>query len=455
MSVQDTLTKQILGQGLTSKWTGEGLGSAEANAADMARMLAEAGITDIKQFGIIPIYDRLETQYIYDGKPATPVGNGMVEAMVLGPYGYSYETIPMERATKVYATPEDISNGSSIVDTSKVKFVNGNPVLDRGQTGYGNKVTGQTITSTYNKQGGNVFGGTREGAGTTGYQVEFTPDGTPVFYTSYSSNNNAKDFLPLLAIAGLAFGAPLLGEAFGGGLSALDAGMGVYGSGAGASLLGAAEGLSALDAGMGVYGGTGNIGLSALDAGMGVYGNTELGNALAKEVASGAITAEQATSAANAAAKAAASGGAFPLSVSDALRLAGIAATVAGGAKAISGAGGSSGTGGFDIVPVPSDWKSPPPTSVAEFTPLAPIDFGNKQMLQGTQWGKLLSPTYNQAAPMPNPAVSTNPSNMSFDQLMGVLGNTQASIPTQNVSINDVIAGIQSQYGQAPQGSMG
>jgi hypothetical protein len=102
----------------------------------------------------------------------------------------------------------------------------------------------------------------------------------------------------------------------------------------------------------------------------------------------------------------------------------------------------------------PSEWTSPiKPTGVAEFTPLAPIDFGNKEMLRGTQWEQLLSPDYGKAPAMPS--MPTNPSNMSFDQLMGVLGNTRTSIPTQSVSINDVIAGIQSQYGQTPTGSMG
>tara|TARA_R110000822_G_scaffold43993_2_gene118357 strand:- start:135 stop:2729 length:2595 start_codon:yes stop_codon:yes gene_type:complete len=44
---------QILAQGTTDKWTGQGFGSAEANATDMAKMLASAGITDINQFGEI------------------------------------------------------------------------------------------------------------------------------------------------------------------------------------------------------------------------------------------------------------------------------------------------------------------------------------------------------------------------------------------------------------------
>jgi len=131
---------------------------------------------------------------------------------------------------------------------------------------------------------------------------------------------------------------------------------------------------------------------------------------------------------------------------SDVLRLAALAA---GGAGAASLAADTFG-GKFDIVPIPADWASPPPTSVAEFTPLPPIDFGNPQMLQGTQWEKLLNPTYNQPVPMANPAVSTNPSNMSFEELTRILGGSKTSVPTQNLTINDVIAGIQSQYGQAP-----
>ena len=47
----DPLTQQILGQNLTSKWTGQGYGSPEANARDIAKLLNTAGITDIKQFG--------------------------------------------------------------------------------------------------------------------------------------------------------------------------------------------------------------------------------------------------------------------------------------------------------------------------------------------------------------------------------------------------------------------
>ena len=52
-SIAAKLTQQILGQGTTDKWTGEGKGSPQANAADMASILAGIGITDVSQFGQI------------------------------------------------------------------------------------------------------------------------------------------------------------------------------------------------------------------------------------------------------------------------------------------------------------------------------------------------------------------------------------------------------------------
>lgn len=50
-TVADKLAQQIIGQGTTSKWQGEGFGSAEANAKNMAEQLAASGITDISQVG--------------------------------------------------------------------------------------------------------------------------------------------------------------------------------------------------------------------------------------------------------------------------------------------------------------------------------------------------------------------------------------------------------------------
>ena len=61
MSAQDDLIKQILASSDKSKWTGQGYGSAEKNAADMARIMAGIGITDVKQFGKVPTYEKAIT----------------------------------------------------------------------------------------------------------------------------------------------------------------------------------------------------------------------------------------------------------------------------------------------------------------------------------------------------------------------------------------------------------
>jgi hypothetical protein len=133
------LTKQILGQGLTGKWTGQGRGSAEANARDMAKIMAEIGITDIKQFGKI--------------------------------------TRPVES----YVGTDD----------------SGNPIYEtRNEETFGNKLTGQVVPNTYSeRQKGDFFGGTFEGKGNTGYGVKFDSQGNPIFYTQGASSNDLANLM--------------------------------------------------------------------------------------------------------------------------------------------------------------------------------------------------------------------------------------------------------------------
>jgi hypothetical protein len=156
---QTYLTQQILGQGTADKWTGEGKGSAQANAADMAKILAGIGITDINQFGQI-------TKQV--------------------PVTYTDE------------------NGTSY-DTGQTQTV----------TTYGNKVTGQEVPNTYSeRQTGNAFGGTFAGKGNTGYRVEMAPNGTPIFYTTGASSSDADQWMPIVQLALAATGAGgLLGNA--------------------------------------------------------------------------------------------------------------------------------------------------------------------------------------------------------------------------------------------------
>jgi len=107
---------------------------------------------------------------------------------------------------------------------------------------------------------------------------------------------------------------------------------------------------------------------------------------------------------------------------------------------------------GFDVVPIPESFVNPPATKVAPFTPLTPIDFGNRNLLMGTQWEKFLDPNYGQ---VPEPIQYSQPSSLSYNDLMGILGSKQGMPAKSSLSINDIISGIQNQYGQAPTGAMG
>ena len=106
----------------------------------------------------------------------------------------------------------------------------------------------------------------------------------------------------------------------------------------------------------------------------------------------------------------------------------------------------------YPIIPIPTDWTSPPPTGVAPFTPLTPIDFGNRNLLMGTQWERLLDPNYGK---VPEPVVYSQPSNLSYNDLIAILGSKQGMPSANTLSINDIISGIQNQYGQARTGTMG
>jgi hypothetical protein len=136
----------------------------------------------------------------------------------------------------------------------------------------------------------------------------------------------------------------------------------------------------------------------------------------------------------------------------DPLKVAQLALAAAG----LLGAGSAlSNTGtptGFDIVPVPEDWKTPPKTGVAPFTPLPPIDFGTRNLLMGTQWEKFLDPNYGK---VPEPVKYSQPSSMSYNDLMSILGSKQGMPSKSSLSINDIISGIQNQYGQVPSSTMG
>jgi hypothetical protein len=225
------LTQQILGQGTVEKWTGEGKGSPQANAADMANILAGIGITDISQFGQIT--------------KEVPT--------------YSYDENGNQTQT-----------GTEIVTT------------------YGNKLTGQEVPNTYSeRQTGNAFGGTFTGKGNTGYRVEFDPSGRPLFYTTGASSADVPSWVkPALILGAAYFGlnaAGLLGGLGGSaaaGLTAAEAaGLGLTAAEASALGLSAAEFAAAGGAVAGMGAGTG-LTLSGAGGLGGATGVSSLGGSL-------------------------------------------------------------------------------------------------------------------------------------------------------------------------------
>jgi len=150
---------------------------------------------------------------------------------------------------------------SGITDISQV---------GKGDTGIINTVTGEKLVSGYGERTkGNLWSGSYEGKGNTGFGVQFTETGKPIFYTEGASSSTLKkDLLKAAVIAGAAFG--IVGpEAF----------SGIFGSApAAATALGAeaaATGLTLAELGgtAGAVGGTtgllsGGAGATALGTGL-------------------------------------------------------------------------------------------------------------------------------------------------------------------------------------------
>lgn len=100
---------------------------------------------------------------------------------------------------------------SGITDLSQVGQGNGNII---------NKVTGQPLYSGYGERtGGNIWSGSYEGGGNTGFGVNFDAQGNPIFFTQGASSSTLKDDLvKAAALAAAAYGGYSLfgGEALAG-----------------------------------------------------------------------------------------------------------------------------------------------------------------------------------------------------------------------------------------------
>jgi len=216
----DRLAKQILAQNITDKWSGQGFGSAEANAKDMAKILDGIGITDIRQFGqfettvnkqqkVVPEYRTID---VGDSTQSVPTGRYYIPA-------YSQVGDSEQLTGKQYVDPSSVKTSEVIEgDNSYTTYTASIPTKELA---YGNKETGKVVPNTYSeRQTGNAWGGTFAGSGNTGYRVQFAPDGTPVFYTTGASSSDLGDLMPIISVALMATGAGAgLGAALMGGSS--------------------------------------------------------------------------------------------------------------------------------------------------------------------------------------------------------------------------------------------
>ena len=137
-------------------------------------------------------------------------------------------------------------------------------------------------------------------------------------------------------------------------------------------------------------------------------------------------------------------------SINDVIKTIGTIATVAAIPSIVSPK--TTAPTGFDIVSIPTDWKTPNKPTTAPYTALSPINFGTRDLLKGTQFERFLDPNYGQ---VPEPVQYSQPSNLSYNDLMSILGSKQGMPSASSLSINDIISGIQNQYGQANRSAMG
>ena len=132
--------------------------------------------------------------------------------------------------------------------------------ITKGDSGIINAMTGEKLVSGYGERtGGNLWSGSYEGKGNTGFGVNFDESGKPIFYTQGASSSTLKDdILKVAAVGALAFGIPGVSEGLLSGTAAgtgLGTGLTAGAGGLGLSTTGA--GLGALGTGAGITAGTG------------------------------------------------------------------------------------------------------------------------------------------------------------------------------------------------------
>ena len=188
---QYNLTKQIIGQGTTGRWTGEGFGNPIENAKHMASTLMTAGIEDIKDFGKVKKTYSVELgvapEYRFDSDGPVPTGRYYFADDADGSIQF------FDAKDVTFRDAYDPEYGMQKAAWATVQL----PM----QEFYGNKKTQQPITQDYNGAYGNYFSGTYAGHGRTNFGVQFAADGTPYFYTQFGGDTSSMaDIAPIITI---------------------------------------------------------------------------------------------------------------------------------------------------------------------------------------------------------------------------------------------------------------
>jgi len=191
--------------------------------------------------------------------------------------------LPPETSARYMA--DDLAK-SGITDISQV---------GQGKDGIINKVTGEKLVSGYGERTkGNLWSGSYEGKGNTGFGVEFDDKGNPVFFTQGASSSTLKkDLLKLAAVGGAIYGLGGFEGLFGGagaGAAAGAEGLTLGELGLSASDLGAVTNVADVVAGAETAGGLLSNGLTAAELAQldlasggvgGTLGATQIANAMA------------------------------------------------------------------------------------------------------------------------------------------------------------------------------
>lgn len=195
-----------------------GMGSFDNVLKDMAKTLADKGVTSLDQLtvGEEPVYKEI---------PATPVYRNEGTGEDQGPVLVGYRAYGQIYSPSQVTTVPGYNN-----DTYTVSVQQGTkPALV-------NKDTGDVVGTSTGQDGQFSFGTTYAGHGATTYNFFMAPDGTPVLNTTWGDTSEAGDWALPLTLASM-FAAPGLAGALGGGVTGA-AGAGAILGGSQAAILG-------------------------------------------------------------------------------------------------------------------------------------------------------------------------------------------------------------------------